>query len=146
MKVLLAFEEFVKRGVIVKRTPEISMANSLVKESDRKLKSLVQIIKEIGMTELNAHDIIEYCYDIIIYIIRAKLYERGFSSSGEGSHEAEVSFMRNLKFSENDVLFMNELRYLRNGIKYYGKVLNKEYAEQVFSFLKKIRPNLIKMN
>jgi len=51
------------------------------------------------------------------------------------SHEAEVSFMRNLGFSESDVLFMNELRYFRNGIKYYGKIFDNDYAQKIYDFL-----------
>ena len=143
MKHLLDFEEFIKKG-IVKKTSEISRADFLVKESKRKFNSLVQIIEKIGITDLNAHEIIEYCYDIIIYLLRAKLLKQGYSSSGEGSHEAEVAFMRTLGFGEKDVSFMNQLRYFRNGIKYYGKTFDKEYAEQVFSFLEKIQSLLIK--
>ena len=55
---------------------------------------------------------------------------------------SEASYMRNLGFSENDVLFMNQLRYFRNGMKYYGKILDKFYAEKVFGFMKKILPKL----
>lgn len=138
MKQLITFEEFIKRGVIIKRTPENSRASSLIKEAKRKYKSLNQILDKIGINELNAHEIIEYCYDILIYLLRAKLYSKGFNSTGEGGHEAEISYMRNLGFSENDVLFMNQLRYFRNGMKYYGKILNKDYAEKIFDFMNKI--------
>lgn len=144
MKILLMFEEFVKNGIIIKRSPEKSRASFLIKEADRKYKSLSQTLDKIGINDINAHEIIEYCYDILIYILRAKLYENGFASIGEGAHEAEVSYMRNLYFSENDVLFMNQLRYFRNGMKYYGKTLSKEYAEDVLAFLKKIYPILRK--
>jgi HEPN domain-containing protein len=30
------------------------------------------------------------------------------------------------------------LRYYRNGIKYYGTILNKEYAEKVLKFMEKM--------
>ena len=142
MKTLLMFEEFLKMGIILKRTPENSRASFLIKESERKYKSLNQTLNKIGINDLNAHEIIEYCYDILIYLLRAKLHEDGFSSTGEGAHEAEVSYMRDLKFNENNVLFMNQLRYFRNGIKYYGKVLSKEYAQEVLNFLIKTYPLL----
>lgn len=109
----------------------------------KKYKSLNQILDKIGVNELNAHEIIEYGYDILVYLIRAKLYEDGFSSTGEGSHEAEVSYLRNLGFSENEVTFMNNLRYFRNGIKYYGKVLDSDYAKKVLTFLNKIYLRLL---
>jgi len=145
MKSLLMFEEFLKIGTIIKRAPENSRASFLIKESKRKYKSLNQILDKIGINELNAHEIIEYSYDILIYLLRAKLYAEGFTSTGEGAHEAEVSYMRNLNFNENDVLFMNQLRYFRNGIKYYGKVLGKDYAERVLDFLHKNYPRLLEV-
>ena len=37
---------------------------------------------------------------------------------------------------------MDEVRYNRNGIKYYGTTLDKEYAEKVFAFLNKVYPKL----
>ena len=142
MKQLITFEEFIKKGIITKRTSENSRALFLYKESERKKKSLNQVLDKIGVNEINAHEIIEYGYDIIISLIRAKLCEDGFSSTGEGAHEAEVSYMRNLGFSENEVMFMNQLRYFRNGIKYYGKVLDENYANKVLMFLRKISPKL----
>ena len=45
-------------------------------------------------------------------LIRAKVLIDGYATA---SHEAEVSYMRNLGFSEHDVRFMDELRYHRNG-------------------------------
>ncbi|MEK6882129.1 MAG: hypothetical protein AABY22_21105 [Nanoarchaeota archaeon] len=146
MKILMRFEEFVSKGVVFKRTPENSRALFLFNESQRKYGSLNQILDKIGINELNAHEIIEYGYDILVYLLRSKLFSEGFSSTGEGAHEVEVSYMRNLGFSENDVLFMNQLRYLRNGIKYYGKILDKEYAEKVMSFLNRIYPRLLKLS
>jgi len=75
-------------------------------------------------------------------LLRARLLLEGYNSSGSYSHEAEVSYMKNLKFSENEIIFMNELRYFRNSITYYGKILDEEYALKVFNFLEKIYPTL----
>jgi hypothetical protein len=143
MKPLLQFEEFLKKGVIIKRTPENSRALFLFKESKRKQDSLKQILEKIGLNETNTHDIIEYCYDILIYLVRAKLYEDGFTSIGEGSHEAEVAYMRVLGFPEKEVLFLNQLRYFRNGIKYYGTILDQDYANKVLFFLNSVYPRLV---
>jgi len=79
-----------------------------------------------------------------MYLIRARLYLEGFKASGEGAHEAEVSYLYETEFSEADIEFMNEMRFLRNGIKYYGRRLNKEYAEKVISFAERIIPYLKK--
>ncbi len=61
------------------------------------------------------------------------------------SHEAEVAYMALLGFSSLDISFMNELKYFRNGVKYYGKILDKEYADKVLAFLNKIHPRLQKL-
>lgn len=90
---------------------------------------------------MNPNYVVETCYDILIELIRAKLLLDGFKTD---SHEAEVSYMRNLGFSENDVMFMNDLRYFRNGIKYYGKRFDNEYAGKVLSFLEDIYVRLMK--
>ena len=50
--------------------------------------------------------------------------------------------MRVLGFKDIEVSFMNELRYFRNSIVYYGKILDKGYAEKVIKFLNKIYPKL----
>ncbi len=132
------FKEFVEKNIIKKQTPNKSRARDLYEESERKYKSLNRIIENIGLLEENANDIIEYCYDILISLIRAKLYLEGFKSSGEGSHEAEISYLLELNFSETETRFMDELRYFRNGIKYYGKRFDKEYAKKVIHFMEAI--------
>jgi len=135
MRPLRKFEEFLEGDIIKRKTPDISRAKSLIKEAEKRKKFLNEMHKKIKVSDENANYFIENVYDVIIELIRAKLLLEGFKSSGEGSHEAEVSYLRNLRFSESDVRFMNQLRYFRNGIKYYGKHFDKEYAEKVLSFL-----------
>ncbi|MEK6842700.1 MAG: hypothetical protein AABX84_02695, partial [Nanoarchaeota archaeon] len=53
-------------------------------------------------------------------------------------HEAEISYLKKLGFPDSEISFLNELRYFRNSITYYGKILDKEYAEKVYVFLNKI--------
>ena len=48
--------------------------------------------------EENANDIIENCYNILIGLIRSKMLLQGFNSSGSWAHEAEISYLRELKF------------------------------------------------
>jgi len=138
------FNEFVKKGIIVKQSINKSRAKDLIEESERKYNSLKQLLDKIGLDNENANDVIEYCYDVLIGLIRAKLYLEGFKASGEGAHEAEVSYLSKLNFSENEVRFIDDLRYFRNGVKYYGRRFDKEYAEKVLKFLKEIRPRLLK--
>ncbi len=100
------------------------------------MNSLKENIDKVGIHDNNANDYVEYCYDILMFLIRSKLFLEGYSSSGHGAHEAEVSYVKELGFNENDTRFLNQLRYFRNRILYYGKRFDKEYAEKVVEFTK----------
>ena len=145
MRYLKSFEEYIKEGVIRKVNPDKERAKSLVIESERKMNSLKESLEKLGIKNENANDYLEYCYDIIMFLIRAELYLKGFNSSGQGAHEAEVSYLRLMGFSENEVSFLDQIRYFRNGIMYYGKVFDKEYAEKVVEFTKRAYSKLRKM-
>jgi hypothetical protein len=129
------FSFYVEKRIIQRVNPNMSRARDLIEESERKRRSLSQLLNKIGLSDDNSNDIIEYCYDIIISLVRAKIFSAGYKSSGEGAHEAEVSYMKTLGFSEAEAKFMDDLRYFRNGIKYYGKRFGKEYAEKVLGFM-----------
>ena len=145
MKPIKNFEDFIKNGTVKKQSPDISRAESLVKDSEREYYFLAEIIKKIGIDDKNANTIIKVSYDIIMDLIRAKMLEKGFNATGIGAHEAEVSYLRELGFGENDVQFADQLRYFRNRIMYYGKILDKEYAEKVLGFMNKTYPRLRQM-
>jgi len=131
------FEDFVKQGIVKIRSPNKSIARDLFEESERKYTALKKMLEKIELSDKNANDVIEGCYDILIYLIRAKLYLNGFRSSGASAHESEVSYMIELGFSENEARIMDELRYFRNGIKYYGKRFDEVYAKKILDFLER---------
>lgn len=142
MRHLKPFGDFVKEGIIKKIAVNKERAKSLISEADRKMNSLNEQLEKIGVKDENANDYIEHCYNIIMNLIRAKLYLEGYSASGHGAHEAEVSYFRELGFSEKDVQFADQLRYFRNGILYYGTSLDEEYADKVLEFKKRVYPKL----
>jgi len=142
MKVPFNFKEYLDKGIIKKKNPDLSRAKDLFEEAERKFNSLNVIIEKIGLHDGNANDIIEYCYDIIINFIRSKMLSDGFGSFGQGAHEAEISYLRKLGFSEADVVVANQLRYFRNGIMYYGKRFDSEYAQKIIKFLNKIKSKI----
>jgi len=142
MKPLKNFEDFIEENVVKKQVLDISRATSLKKDSEREYSSLLEIIDKIGINDNNANTVIKLCYDIIMDIIRAKMLEKGFNATGYDAHKAEVSYLRELKFNEKYVQFCDQLRYFRNGIMYYGKGINKEYAEKVVEFTKRIYSKL----
>ena len=134
------FEEFIENGTLKKQTPNKERSLSLISEAQGKKEFLAISIKNIPAQKMNANFMVDYCYDILMELIRAKMFADGFNAGN--SHEAEVSYLRILGFSESNVLFLNEMRYYRNGTKYYGTILNSDYAHKVLEFTNKIYPKL----
>ena len=139
------FEEFLKTGIVKKRKPDIARARSLIEEAEKRKKFLDEISAKIGLSDENANYFIENSYDVIIEIIRAKLHIDGFNASGEGAHEGEVAYMERMGFPAKEMRFMNDLRFFRNGILYYGKDFDAEYGNKVIVFLDKVYPKLKKI-
>ena len=144
MRALRDFGDFIRRGIVRKVTPNPARARSLVEAADKRLAFIGDMSGRIGISDANADYYVENCYDALIELLRAHLIILGYSSSGLGAHEAEVSHMRDLGFSEKEVRFMNDLRFFRNGIKYYGKTFDGEYGALVVDFLNRLYPRLRK--
>ncbi len=142
MKPVQHFEEFIKNNIVKEQTPDRSRANFLINESELSYNLLNKKIDLLGISDQTANDLIKSCYDIIMQLIRAKMLLDGYNASGLGAHEAEVSYMRELGFEEKEVQFTNQLRYYRNGMLYYGKILDKEYAQEVIKFTKRLYKRL----
>lgn len=138
------FENHIEEGTVRKISPDVNRAKFLKQEAIKRYRFLKELLEKLGTREDNANYIVENCYNTLSELLRSKMLEKGFSASGLGAHEAEVSFMRNLSFPDSDIIFMNDLRYFRNGILYYGKILDKEYAEKVLNFTKRTFSLLIK--
>jgi hypothetical protein len=137
------FEEFLSKGIVKKQTPNKQRALSLIKEAEDNEAFLKISLQVIPSEKMRASFVVNACYDIIMELIRAKIFIDGYNVGN--SHEVEISYLRNLGFSEAEVIFMDELRYYRNGTKYYGTQLDKEYADKVLEFMNKIIPRLRKL-
>ncbi len=134
------FEEFIQEGTIKKQSPNKSRALSIVKEVEEKKAFLELSLKSISKDKMNSNFVVDYCYDILMEITRAKMFLDGYNAGN--SHQAEVSYLKFLGFSEAEITFMDELRYYRNGMKYYGTRLEKDYAEKVLNFMNYKYPKL----
>ena len=133
-----SFEEFLKERIAKRISPDTQRAKNLILESERKYRVMKNMIETMGIDNIKANDYIEYCYNIIMFLLRAKMLEQGYTSSGQGAHEAEIAFAKTIGFTESEILLLDKLRYFRNGILYYGKRLDKEYAEKVIEFTKRM--------
>ena len=105
---LKKFEEFISAGIVKKQSPNKQRALSLIKESQEKRQFLDVAMQKIPTDKINSNFIVDSCYDILMEVIRAKMISDGYNAGN--SHEAEVSYMGNLGFSESDMRFMNEIR------------------------------------
>ena len=142
MKSLRLFRDYLAEGIVKKQAPDISRSRSLVIEAENSYSAILENLEKIGISDKNANLMIKNAYDIIMELIRSKMLLSGFNSVGLGAHEAEVAYLRDLGFSASDVEFANQLRYFRNGITYYGKSFDADYAKKVVEFLKKMYEKL----
>jgi len=145
MTKLKDFAEFVNLGIIKKQSSNKPRAKFLVNESKKNYSFLLESLSKIKMTNDNANSFIKLCYDILMESVRAKMLLDGYQASGFGAHEAEVSYLKILGFNEKDVQFADQMRFFRNGMLYYGTILDKVYAEKVISFTKEKYSELIKL-
>lgn len=137
------FEEYLELGIVKRQISNKSRAQSLIEEAEKKKRFLEVSLKSIPAEEMSANFIVDSCYDIIIELLRAKMILDGLNAGT--SHEAEISYMERLGFPETEIRFADGIRYYRNGIKYYGTSLSKEYAEKVLDFMNKVYPKLKKL-
>ena len=137
MKPLKQFEEFIESGTVKMQSPDKSRARFLIIGAEQDYEYLNELIKKMGIGNHNANDYVKKCYDILMELIRAEMLLRGLNASGFQSHEAEVSYLWNLDFKEFEIQFLDQMRFFRNGMLYYGTILDKEYAEKVIEFTKK---------
>lgn len=144
MRPIKNFEEFVNEGIVKKQTPDKSRAEFLIKESENAYDLLLIKIEKLGVNDNTANDLIKSCYDILMELIRAKMLLEGYNASGIGAHEAEIAYLKVLNYKEKEIQFLNQLRYFRNGMLYYGTILDTEYAEKVIEFTKRNYKKLIK--
>lgn len=144
MRAIKNFEEFIEDKIVKLQAPNESRAKFLIDEAKKTHTFLLDKIKMFNIDDNNANDFVKSCYDVIMELIRAKMLVDGYNCQGLGAHEAEVSYLRVLNFKEKDVQYLDQLRYYRNGMLYYGTLVDKEYALKTIQFLKKIYPLIIK--
>ncbi len=138
MRPLPRFEEL----NVERRRADKRRAAALRAEAKQRQRFLNELVEKLGLTDEKANYVVETAYDILLELVRARMLEAGWHTTGIGAHEAEVAYLRELGFSESEARFANELRYHRNGIVYYGKRFDTAYAKQVLAFLEKARRRL----
>lgn len=108
------FALFLSDGNVRQRKPNPARARSLQEEAERRSRFL----DSISRIEYNVNSLVENAYDILRELIEAKMSLQGYKSY---SHEATIAHLGELGFAEGPIRFADELRKVRNGIKYEGK-------------------------
>ncbi len=137
-----SFQYYLQKGIIKKITPDLPRAKFLLSESENSFKGLKKRVEKMGIDDFSSNSIVKDIQDIILERVRAEMLKKGFSASGNYSHEAEVSFLNEMSFKEDEITFINALRKARNGITCYGTLFDKSYAQKCFDFLLKIKGRL----
>ena len=127
-----SFENFVKRGDVKKTSINTQLATALLKEAEQR----IEFYLELPITEKSAKYIFENCYEALREMADAQLSLEGYKSY---SHEASIAFLQNKKFTEFEISKLNDMRWLRNGTKYYGKSMEISKAIEFINFTKQIK-------
>ena len=133
---MIDFEYFLNKGDVKKQSKNEKLAKLLIKESFDRLN----FIKSLSLNKENAKYFLENIYDILRELIEAKLALEGFKSY---SHEATILFLKKFpKIKESEIRYLDNLRKIRHGIKYYGRNIGLEEAERSLDMMDVLIPKL----
>ena len=108
---------------LIKITPDIERAKSLLKLSEIRYKKLDSYNKDD-----EAVLIIEAYYEICKELITAILFCEGYKTL---SHKELVEYMKRYEqFNESDIFRLDDLRKKRNKLVYYGEFIDGDYIER----------------
>src|SRR3989338_6587500 len=128
----MEFSDFINKGDVQMRVQDPILATALIEDSDERY----QYIHRQEISEENSKYIIESSYDVLRTLIEAKLAFEGYKSY---SHEATILFLRRFEIGSYDIDFLDNLRKLRHGIKYYARKPTIQELRQVLEFMEEMR-------
>lgn len=123
------FELYLREGKVKRQTPDFELAKSLIKDS----KSRLEKVKMLDIKEFSKI-IFENAYDAIRDALDALLAVDGYKSY---SHEASIAYLKKHAFEDSTLNELDNLRYLRNSSKYYGKDVLEDDAKEILDFCRK---------
>jgi hypothetical protein len=134
---MMPFEYFLEKEEVKKCSPDMELARSLIKDmQDRISKSLMLNINTFPKF------VFENIYDGLRDFCDALLAAAGFKSY---SHQASIAYLSKENFNIAIIEELDQLRYKRNGSKYYGRVILTEDALQIRDFYSKIKGKINKV-
>lgn len=127
----MKFEDFIKEGKVRKATPDVLMANSIIKNTFEDLKFL----KNTKITELSKRKIVTNYYDSLRSLLEAISILRGYKIY---YHEAFTYFLKDILNQPVLSLKFDRFRKIRNGLNYYGKSIQLNEAKDIMDELKRV--------
>ncbi len=114
------FQFFINNGDVKRQALDANTSSVLKRTSLERLIFATNILKNE-----KPRFVVENAFESIRERIDAILFEKGFKSF---SHEASVTYLKNLHISDDLIGQVDMLRKMRNGSKYYGESFLKEDA------------------
>ena len=114
--------------------PDEQKAEALKKMAEITLKRLEETDKE----KYPSNTLNDY-YDVIHKLIEAVSINEGVKIKGEGAHQQLIDYVAKKKnLNEQDRIFLQEMRDIRNRISYEGFMVNKNYISMNIKKIGKI--------
>lgn len=124
---------------LIKITVDKEKVESILRMTEINLER----IKETNKEKYTSNILKDY-YDVLREFMAIILLLDGFKTIGEGAHKTLIDYIE-VKYKElnqKDIIFLNELRILRNKITYDGYFIEKEYLDRRWKDLEEINNKL----
>ncbi|MBI2675712.1 MAG: hypothetical protein HYX24_04600 [Candidatus Aenigmarchaeota archaeon] len=128
---------------IIKITPDKERARSLMSMAGIRMESIELMRRKDA--EKFAPKIVEEYYETLLEIITAIMSKDGFKirSDALGSHKIAISYLSKYpEISQHEMHLIDNLRQMRNGIKYYGRNIDSGYMSRREMDIKRTISNL----
>ncbi len=127
---------------LVRITPDKEKAKSIIKM----VETTLSMIETIDFNKFSSNVTKEY-YEVLRELITTILLLDGYKTYGEGAHKKLIEYLRvNYRaFTEDELIFLDDLRIVRNKIAYDGFFVTADYIDQREERIRKIIEKLKKI-
>ena len=123
------WSDCLKKNIARNISPDIERANSLINTAKHRIK----IIKHIN--ESNCNFVFEDYYTSLLEILQAMIFTKGYNVM---NHLCIGYYLRDILNRQDVYEIFDDLRYKRNSLTYYGKMMDFEVAKISIKNCKKI--------
>jgi len=125
--------------MLIRITPDIERAKSLLRMAEKREESLKELRQRINFLTIIA----EMYYEIVKELVTSLLFIDGLKAVGEYAHKEAIDYLSNYDFSPEDISLLHDLRIRRNKSMYEGKQINPSYLENneknIVGLIKKLK-------